>query len=67
MHPTRQSVTERSTYRTLRAALADLHRAEQTLTDIERVAPDVERASHLATIRAVLAKLEDFVRSLPAR
>jgi|RhiMetdeSRZDD1v2_1073273.scaffolds.fasta_scaffold134249_6 hypothetical protein len=67
MEPKRQSVTEAGAYRALRAGLAELHRAEQTLSDIERVAPDPERAGHLAAIRAVLAQLEVFVRSLPER
>jgi hypothetical protein len=67
MDPKRQSITEAGAYRALRAALAELHRAEQTLSDIERVASDGERAGHLVAIRAVLAQLETFVRSLPER
>jgi hypothetical protein len=63
----RQSVTEAGAYRALRVALAELHHAEQTLSDIERVNPDPERAVHLVAIRAALAQLETFIRSLPER
>jgi hypothetical protein len=64
--PKRQSVTEAGAYRALRAALAELHRAEQTLSDIERVNPDRERAVHLVAIRTPLAQLETLVQSLPS-
>jgi hypothetical protein len=67
MDPKRQSVSEAAAYRAIRSILAELHRVEQTLSDIERVNPDRERAGHLGTIRAVLAQLETFVRSLPER
>jgi hypothetical protein len=62
----RQSVSEAGAYRAVRTVLAELHRAEQTLSDIERVNPDRERAVHLVAIRTALAQLESFVRSLPA-
>jgi len=67
MDPKRQSITEANAYRALRVVLADFHRAERTLSDIEHAAPDPERAGHLATIRPVLAQLEAIVRSLPQR
>jgi hypothetical protein len=65
--PKRRSISEMNAYRALRSSLADLHQAEQTLSDIERVNPDPERTAHLGTIRTILAQLETFVRTLPQR
>ena len=67
MDPKRQSVSEAAAYRAIRPILAELHRVEQTLSDIERVNPDRERHGHLTTIRTILAQLETFARSLPER
>ena len=66
MEPTRRSVAEVNAYRALRSSLADLHRAEQTLADLERVTPDRARAERLGKIRTILADFETFVRTLPA-
>jgi hypothetical protein len=67
MDPKRQSITEANAYRTLRVVLADFHRAERTLSDIEHAAPDPERPGHLATLRPLLGQLEAFLRNLPQR
>lgn len=67
MDPKRPSVSESAAYHAIRSILAELHRVEQTLSDIERVNPDRERTVHLATIRTLLAQLEAFVRTLPGR
>jgi len=65
IEPTRRSVAEVNAYRALRNSLADLHRAEQTLADLERVTPDPGRAERLGKIRTILAQFETVARTLP--
>lgn len=57
MDPSRQSVPEAGAYDLLREVLADLQKAERALAIVEAAAPDPERATHLAAIRAALAQL----------
>ena len=65
MELTHRSMVEVNAYRGLRNSLADLHRAEQTLADLERVTPDPGRAERLGKIRTILAQFETFARTLP--
>jgi len=67
MELTHRSVVEVNAYRGLRNSLADLHRAEQTLADLERVTPDPDRAERLGKIQTILAEFKTFVRMLPER
>jgi hypothetical protein len=59
--PQRQSLHEAGAYRILRDVLDGLHQAERALTIVEAAAPDPERATHLAAIRAAIAQLTTFV------
>jgi hypothetical protein len=62
MEPSRQSVPEAGAYRMLHEATATIRQAERALKIVEEAAPDVERARHLAAIRAALQQLETFIR-----
>ena len=65
MDPKRQSVPETGAYRMVQNALIELKVAERSLTIIEQAAPDPERATHLAAVRAAIAQLETVVRPWP--
>jgi hypothetical protein len=45
----------------LRDVLADLTMAERALAILEAAAPDPERTTHLAAVRAAIAQLATFI------
>ena len=65
MDPQRQSVPEAGAYQMVQVAVADLRRAERALAIVQEAAPDPDRALHLGAIRAALAHLHTFIKTLP--